>query len=248
VFYTRLLSKISAGEKCLSVLIDPDKSENQDIERLAMEAEVYGFISLMLGGSFVEDGQTEKCIDRLRKASDLPIVLFPGDTNQVSSKADSLLYLSLLSGRDPKWLIEKHIEAIPEIRDSKLEIIPTAYMVLDGGKYTSVLRKSGTNPLSQEGVDLIVNTALAGEYMGKKLVYLDAGSGALDPVHPEVIREVKRAISIPLVIGGGVDSLEKLQLAYDAGADMVVMGNVFEKDPDFISGLKSLLKSEETWS
>lgn len=248
MFYSRIISKINSGEKCLSILIDPQKSEALEIERLAMEAEAYGFVSIMVGGSFVEDGQTDACIDRLRKASDLPIVLFPGDTNQVSNKADVLLYLSLLSGRDPKWLVDKQVEAVPQILDSELEVVPTAYMVLDGGVHSSVLKKSGTQALSQSEISLIVDTAKAGEYMGKRLVYLDAGSGAIDPVHSDVITAVKEAINIPLVIGGGVDSLKKLKAAYDAGADMVVMGNVFEKDPRFISGLKELLKPEASWS
>lgn len=248
MFYSHIISKINSGEKLISILIDPEKSADINIERLAMEAEAYGFVSLMVGGSFVKDGQTEACVERLRNASDLPIVLFPGDTNQVVESADVLLYLSLLSGRDPRWLIEKHVEAVPKIQNSELEVVPTAYMVLDGGVNSSVLQKSGTEALSQSELDLIVKTAMAGELMGKKLVYLDAGSGALDPVHAEVIRAVKEKISVPLIIGGGIDSLEKLKTAYDAGADMVVMGNVFEKDPDFISGLKALLKPEETWS
>lgn len=236
------------GEPCLSVLIDPDKSEALDIERLAMEAETYGFLSIMVGGSFVSDGQTESCIRRLRKASDLPIVLFPGDTNQVSGLADSLLYMSLMSGRDPKWLIEKQLEAVPLIKNSNLEVIPTAYMVLDGGVRTSVLKKSGTEALSQKEINLIVDTAIAAELMGKQLIYLDAGSGAIDPVHPEVIQAVKRAVRIPLVVGGGIDGIDKLKAAYRAGADMLVLGNVFEKDPDFMSGLAALLNQEETWT
>ena len=155
-------------------------------------------------------------------------MLFPGDYSQITDAADGILFLSLISGRNPEYLISQQVKAVPQLKVSGLEVIPTGYLLIDGGKETAVQRVTQTLPLPQQEVEIIVNTSLAGQFSGKQLIYLEAGSGALFPVSREVISEVKAAIEIPLIVGGGIRSQEQLEEAYEAGADMVVMGTVFE--------------------
>ena len=158
---------------------------------------------------------------------------FLGIFNQVTSKADAILFLSLLSGRNPEYLIEQQIKAAPYLKEIDLEVIPTGYVLVNGGVETAVQRVSKTQPIEQKNIELITNTSLAGEYLGKKLIYLEAGSGATFPIDPRNIKVVAKALSIPLIVGGGIRSLQQMQLAYDAGADLVVIGTAFENDSTF---------------
>jgi len=155
--------------------------------------------------------------------------LFPGDYRQITAAADGILFLSLLSGENPEYLIRQQIQSVGKLRASALEIIPTGYILIDGGKQTTVERVSQTQAIPQELVQRVVDTALAGEYSGKKLIYLEAGSGALNPVSSEIIQAVKEAISIPPIVGGGIRNPSKLQEIYNAGADLVVVGTAFEQ-------------------
>ncbi len=190
------------------------------------------------GGSTDKNNQTEKVVSAIKKATNLPVILFPGDVQQITNTADGILFLTLLSGRNPEYLIEQHIKAAPVLKQTDLEIIPTGYLLIDGGNETAVQKVSHTKPISQNNVDLIVHTALAGQYSGKKLMYLEAGSGATVPVDASIINEVKNQLSIPLIVGGGIKTKQQLKTAYQAGADLVVIGTAFENDESFFNDLR----------
>ncbi len=214
-------------KKQLAALIDPENFSEDEaavfLQKLPVETSF-----LLLGGSTVKEGRTCEVAKFLKNVSNLPIILFPGDQSQISPHADALLFLSLISGRNPEYLIEQQVRSVKKIRNTSLEIIPTGYILIDGGKECAVHRVSHTKALPQNDIENIVNTALAGQYSGKKLIYLEAGSGAEIPVSTEIISAVKKEIDIPLIVGGGIRSTQQLQKSYEAGADLVVIGTAFE--------------------
>ena len=218
------------GEKLLAILIDPDKSSTAEIPSISARIDKLKADFIFVGGSEVRDGLTDSFIKNLKTQTQLPIVLFPGDFSQLTNRADGLLFLSLLSGRNPEYLIEQQIKSVPFLKNANLEIIPTGYILLDGGNQSSVLKISKTTPISQEDPQLAIDTSVAGMYKGKKLIYLEAGSGATTSVNPDIISKVKAHISIPLIVGGGIRTKEQLQHAYDHGADIVVIGTAFENN------------------
>lgn len=229
----RVLKDISeaifSNKKLLVVLIDPEKFQAGSAESFLRK--IPGAVThLFIGGSTVTSEQMEACISEIKLATNLPLVLFPGDHSQISEAADALLFLSLLSGRSPEYLIGQQIKSVGKLRNSSLEIIPTGYILIDGGKESAVQRVSQTQPMSQKDPEAIVETALAGKFSGKKLIYLEAGSGAEKPVAPEIISAVKEAVQLPVIVGGGIRSEEQLQRAYEAGADMLVVGTAFENE------------------
>ncbi|QYA25106.1 geranylgeranylglyceryl/heptaprenylglyceryl phosphate synthase [Gramella sp. MT6] len=213
--------------KLLAVLIDPDKFEEKNAFQFIQKLPKFT-THIFVGGSMVEEGRTCEVVKAIKNLSGLPVILFPGDHSQISLHADALLFLSLISGRNPEFLIEQQVRSVEKIRNTNLEIIPTGYILIDGGRETSVQRVSNTIPLAQSDIQQIVNTALAGQYSGKKLIYLEAGSGAKKPVSSEIINAVKKSLSIPVIVGGGIRSTQQLQLSYEAGADLVVVGTAFE--------------------
>ena len=217
------------NRKLQAVLIDPDKFEEEKasefIQKLPKET-----THIFVGGSTVEKGRTCSVVKSIKNLCGLPIILFPGDHSQISSHADALLFLSLISGRNPEFLIEQQVRSVEKIRRTNLEIIPTGYILIDGGRETSVQKVSNTIPLGQKNIQEIVNTALAGQYSGKKLIYLEAGSGAEFPVSAEIIQAVKKVLDIPVIVGGGIRSANQLQKTYNAGADLVVIGTAFEEN------------------
>jgi len=213
--------------KMLAVLIDPDKFDETGVSEFIQKLPK-NTTHIFVGGSTVEAGRTCTVVKAIKNVSGLPIILFPGDHSQISTHADALLFLSLISGRNPEFLIEQQVRSVEKLRNTNLEIIPTGYILIDGGRETSVQKVSNTIPLAQNNIQQIVNTALAGQYSGKKLIYLEAGSGAKFSVSSEIIQSVKEAIDIPVIVGGGIRSTEQLQLSYDAGADLVVIGTAFE--------------------
>ena len=215
------------NKKLLAVLIDPDKFEENKASEFIQKLPS-NVTHIFVGGSTVREGRTCEVVKAIKTLCGLPIILFPGDHSQISSHADALLFLSLISGRNPEFLIEQQVRSVEKIRNTSLEIIPTGYILIDGGRETSVQKVSNTIPLAQNNIRQIVNTALAGQYSGKKLIYLEAGSGANFPVSSEIIQEVKRVLNIPVIVGGGIRSIQQLQLAYEAGADLVVIGTAFE--------------------
>ena len=216
------------GEKLLAILLDPDKSTVEEIPAISKRIEKLNANFIFVGGSVVENGATELFVKNLKKYTLIPVILFPGDYSQVTNYADGLLFLSLLSGRNPEYLIEQQIKSVPFLKNSTLEIIPTGYILIDGGTNSSVLKVSKTTPIPQENIELAVSTAVAGLYKGKQLIYLEAGSGAKTVVNMQLISEVKKNITIPLIVGGGIKSKEQLNNAYKNGADMVVIGTAFE--------------------
>lgn len=195
---------------------------------------------IFVGGSDVEANVTEAMVIEIKKHTTLPIILFPGDVTQLTNEADALLFLSLISGRNPEYLIGKHIEAVPKLKEMQLEVIPTGYVLIENGKITSVEKVTKTKPLKREEIQTIVNTAKAGELLGMKLIYLEAGSGALLTVNAEIIQAVKQNLEIPLIVGGGIKSKAQVQTAYDAGADVVVIGTAFEENEAFFEELKAI--------
>lgn len=218
------------GEKLLSILLDPDKTTIEEISSIIERIKIIKADFIFVGGSFVENGTTDLFVKTLKKYTEIPIILFPGDYSQVTNNADALLFLSLLSGRNPEYLIEQQIKSVPFLKNSTLEIIPTGYILIDGGTNSSVLKVSKTIPISQENIELATATATAGMYKGKQLIYLEAGSGAKNPVNSQLISEVKKNITIPLIVGGGIRTKEHLNTAYKNGADIVVIGTAFEQN------------------
>ena len=220
-------------EKLLAILLDPDKTSLDKLPEMTSRIENLNANFIFVGGSFVENGITDLFVKTLKKHTELPLVLFPGDFSQLTNYADALLFLSLLSGRNPEYLIEQQIKSVPFLKNSSLEIIPTGYILIDGGTNSSVLKMSNTKPILQENIKLAVDTAVAGMYKGKQLIYLEAGSGAKIPVNSQLISAVKQHISIPLIVGGGIKTKEQLHTAYENGADVVVVGTAFENNPSF---------------
>ena len=236
------------GRKLFAWLVDPEKAESSgqwlvvSSQRSDSEAVELSNMLIFVGGSSGGE-QTEKVVRQLKARYDVPVVLFPGNVSQVTAEADALLFLSLLSGRNAEMLVGQQVRAAEAVRRSAIETIPMGYILVDGGRESAVARVSGTRPIAQEAVYEIVRTAMAAQMMGKQLVYLEAGSGALEPVREEVIRAVRAAISCPLIVGGGIRSTEAMQRAYDAGADIVVVGNWLEEHPEELGRFKAFSNS-----
>ncbi|MBL4663351.1 MAG: geranylgeranylglyceryl phosphate synthase family protein [Flavobacteriaceae bacterium] len=226
--YESFTEAIVLQKKLLAILIDPDKFDVNETSVFlrSLPAET---THIFVGGSTVAMGTTKNLVRNIKLYTSRPVLIFPGDFTQITDAADGLLFLSLLSGRNPEYLIGQQLKAVPLLRKSALEVLSTAYILIDGGKESEVARISGTTPMSQENVQQIVDTAKAGVLMGAKLIYLEAGSGAVIPVSEAIIFEVKKEIDVPLIVGGGIRSEAQKQIAYNAGADMVVMGTVYEK-------------------
>lgn len=235
--YQNILSAKENGKKLLAVLIDPEKVDFKNLPSFFKKVHQSITTHIFVGGSTDKHHQTEKVVLAVKELTKLPVLLFPGDVKQITNKADGILLLSLISGRNPAYLIEQHIQAVPKLLNSGLEIIPTGYILIDGQKETATQRVSNTKPIPQIEIELIKNTALAGEFLGKKLIYLEAGSGAILPVDKKVITFVKKNLSIPLLVGGGIRSKKQLDLAFKAGADLVVIGTAFENDETFFEEL-----------
>lgn len=225
--YNSFSEAVSLHKKLLAILIDPEKFEIQNVAAFLRKLPVET-THLFVGGSTVADGMTEILVKSLKLYTAKPIILFPGDVSQITNAADGLLFLSLLSGRNPEYLIGQQVKAVSKLRGTSLEIIPTGYILIDGENTSAVARVTQTKPLPQDDIQTIVDTAKAGELMGAKLMYLEAGSGAKIPVSSEIISAVKKELNIPLIVGGGIKTKEQIIAAYGAGATMIVMGTAFE--------------------
>lgn len=216
-----------AGRKMLSVLIDPEKFDPGTAKTFLRKLPS-STTHIFIGGSTVAAEDLQICVFSIKAETDLPLILFPGDHQQISGAADALLFLSLLSGRNPEYLIGQQVRSVSLIRKTQLEVIPTGYLLIEGGKECAVQRVSATSPLSLNEPQVITDTALAGQFSGKQLIYLEAGSGAAFPVASAIISEVKTAVNLPVIVGGGIRTAKQLSAAYEAGADMVVIGTAFE--------------------
>lgn len=231
------------GIKSFAVLIDPDDLDEAGLIKLvkvALECEVDYFF---IGGSLVASGDIGFVVEHIKACCNVPVVLFPGNAIQIHSGADAILFLSLISGRNPELLIGQHVVAAPILKRSNVEVIPTGYMLIHSGKPTSVTYMSNTQPIPSDKSTLAVSTALAGEMLGQALIYMDAGSGAEQPIPAKIIKEVKSNVNLPLIIGGGLSNTTKVKGALDAGADIVVIGNSAEKNPNFLIEVSNIIKN-----
>lgn len=236
--YQNIVSAKKEGKKLLAVLIDPEKMDLKHIPCFFEKIHNSIATHIFVGGSTDKDNQTESVVMAVKKETNLPIILFPGDVSQITNKADGILFLSLLSGRNPEYLIEQQIKAAPILKNAPLEIIPTGYILIDGKKETATQKVSNTKPISQEKTTRILHTSLAGEFSGKQLIYLEAGSGATQVVSQNIIEMVSNKITVPLIVGGGIHTKKQLENAFNAGADIVVIGTAFEKDESFLKVLR----------
>lgn len=232
--YEDLLKARQHGRKKLAVLIDPDKMRLGKLDQiidLSVHCKVDYFF---IGGSLIVNSQLDQCLQMIRKKCQIPLILFPGNSYQVSYHADAILFLSLVSGRNPDLLIGQHVIAAPYLKLSPLEILPTGYMLVEGGVGTTVLYMSNTSPIPSNKSDIAVCTAMAAEMLGLRILFMDAGSGASKPVPSDMISSVRGAISIPIIVGGGIRTAEKVKENLNAGADVIVIGNAFEYDPSLM--------------
>jgi putative glycerol-1-phosphate prenyltransferase len=242
-----LLSKFQKITKCqqkkIAILVDPDKSDDKHLQQLCNNPAFNSIDYLFVGGSLITKGQIDQCITSLRHLTEKPIIIFPGVGNQICSKADGILLLSLISGRNADLLITKHVESAFELKKSGLEILSTSYILIDGGCATSVSYISNTTPIPRNKPAIAAATALAGEMLGHSLVYLDAGSGAENPINPQMIKIIRKTIKSPIIVGGGIRNGETLYEIFEAGADVVVIGNYLESNPNFLSEMAAVKKS-----
>ena len=222
------------GKKLLAILVDPDKLKLREIKKTVLKINNTKVDFIFVGGSTVLPNATHLFVQELKIHTKIPVVLFPGETGQITDLADGILFLSLLSGDNPEYLIHQQVKAAPILKKTNLEIIPTGYILVDGGNKTAVQKISETTPILQSEKNKIINTALAAEYLGKQLVYLEAGSGAKKPIAPSIISAVRKEIDIPIIVGGGIRSHAAMQNAYDNGADIVVIGTAFEENENFL--------------
>ncbi len=233
-----IINSKQKGKKLLAILLDPDKIILSDLELLISKITTNNVDFIFVGGSTVHIGVTDKIAKKINDLTPIPIVLFPGDFTQLTNNADAVLFLSLLSGRNPEYLIEQQIKSVEFLKNSNLEIIPTAYILIDGGVETSVQKVSKTIPIPQSNIEEIVHTAIASQYLGKQLIYLEAGSGATEAVDPKIIKKVGENIDIPIIVGGGIRSKKQLENAYENGANLVVIGTAYEENIDILIELK----------
>lgn len=220
--------------KKLAVLIDPDKPSDAQILSMVEKANAADVDFFFVGGSLLVTDSLDHCIKLIKEHSKIPALIFPGNSLQISKYCDGFLLLSLISGRNPEMLIGRHVIAAPYLKLYGNEIIPTGYMLIDSGKATSVTYMSDTTPIPHDKDDIAMCTAIAGEMLGLKLIYLEAGSGAMMPVSTSMISKVKQMISIPLIVGGGIKTPEMAAEAAKAGADVIVIGTAFEKEPELL--------------
>lgn len=241
--YSKITRGKKEGKKQFAILIDPDKSEINKTAKIAEIAELAGVDYFFVGGSILTNGNIEDCIKTLKENSSIPTILFPGSTLQINFKADALLFLSLISGRNPEMLIGKHVVAAPILKTGSLEVLPTGYILIDCGNSTTVSYMSNTTPIPYDKNDIAVCTAMAGELLGLKLIYLDGGSGAANPISETMISNVKENIAVPLIIGGGIKTHETAINICKAGADMIVVGNAIENDISLIESISEAVHS-----
>lgn len=222
-------------KKALAILIDPDSFTTlEDLLGLINLSAENNIAYFFVGGSLITKDTQRLIIHTIKNNCDIPVILFPGSSMHIDTDADGILFLSLISGRNPELLIGQHVTAAPLLKSANIEVLPTGYMLIDGGSNTTVAYMSGTTPIPNDKNSIAVATAMAGEMLGLKLIYMDAGSGASIRIGPSMIREVKEQTGCPLIIGGGIDTAEKAEEALRAGADTIVIGNAIEKDPNLL--------------
>jgi putative glycerol-1-phosphate prenyltransferase len=239
-FTTKLITCQIDQKKALAVLIDPDKN-NESVSNIAQLCEQNQVDFILVGGSLLSSSNLQNTILSIKQHYSGFVYLFPGNEMMIAPEADGILFLSLLSGRNPEYLIGKHVNAAPLLIQSNLDVVPTAYILIDGGRETSVSYISNTKPIPSDKPDIATATALAGQLLGFQCTYMDAGSGAQTPISEAMISAVAGSISIPLIVGGGITDPEKAYLNCKAGANMIVIGNAIEKDPSLIKEMSAAI-------
>ena len=245
--YSDIVQAKKANKKLLAILLDPDKIDRAKMDHLILKINHSPATHIFVGGSHVMSTDIDDLIIKFRQECHLPVVLFPGNPSQISTLANGILFLSLISGRNPDFLIEHQVAAAPLLKKSNLEVIPTGYILIESGSQTAVETVSDTQPLRLDQIEKITATAIAGELLGQQLIYLEAGSGAKNPVAVEIIKQVAENLNIPLIVGGGITTSHSIDNAYNAGADLVVIGTAFENDYDFFDKIFQAIefKTEE---
>lgn len=241
--YQSIKASRQKRQKQFVILIDPDKMDSVDLESTLLLAQEAKVDYIFVGGSLIVNDMLDYCVQTIKQKTNIPVILFPGNAFQLSYQADALLFLSLISGRNPDLLIGQHVISAPYLKSSNLEIIPTGYMLIDGGVPTTVTYISNTTPIPANKKDVALCTAMAGEMLGLKMIYMDAGSGAQNAISEEMIRTVSENIDIPLIIGGGIRTPEKALANVKAGADVIVVGNAIEKDPTLLLEMAAAVHS-----
>lgn len=241
--YQLLTEKKKHGKKSFAVLVDPDRVNPSVLDELVDLSITAKVDYLLVGGSLVISNYLDECVQHIKKNCDIPVIIFPGSPTQVSKYADALLYLSLISGRNPELLIGQHVVSATLVKQSGLEIMPTGYIVVDGGAPTTVSYISNATPIPSDKNEIAMCTAMAGEMLGLKLIYMDSGSGAKRPITESMIKVVADNIQIPLIVGGGIIEPEKAYLNCKAGADVIVVGNAIEKDASLIKEMSNAVHS-----
>ena len=231
--YLDILKAKQQKLRLLAILIDPDKIDWQNLGTMMQQIKNSPATHILVGGSYVSSNRLGELILNLKSTCELPVILFPGNPSQISNEADGILFLSLISGTNPDFLIGHHVQAAPILKKTHLEIIPTGYILIESGNETAVANVSQTAPLPLNNPNLIADTALAGQMLGNKLIYLEAGSGAKNHIPADVIIMVSENLDFPLIVGGGIRTASAIEAAYSAGADMVVIGTAFENDNGF---------------
>jgi putative glycerol-1-phosphate prenyltransferase len=229
-------------KKSFALLIDPDNVSELDCIELLHLAESAAVDFLFIGGSLITGNNLGRIVEICKSNTQIPVVLFPGSSLHIDTEADAILFLSLISGRNPDFLIGQHILAAPILKRSRLEILPTGYMLVDTGKQTTVSFISNTTPIPYDKPDVAACIAMAGEMLGLQIIYMDGGSGAEKPISPQMISAVRKAVDTPLIVGGGINSPEKVQIALKAGADVIVVGNAIEKNSGLILKITQTIK------
>lgn len=243
MIYTDILRKKDSAKQ-FALLIDPSKHNGKSLKEAAIAAASFQVDFIFIGGSLVS-GAVDNDIEIIRSEAKIPIVIFPGSLFQISNKADAILLLSLISGRNPEYLIGNHVIAAPVLKNSNLEVISTGYLLIENGVTSSVEYISNTKPIPASKTDLVIATVLAGEMLGLKLIYLEGGSGSNNPINDILIRKVKSSIHIPLIVGGGIHSTDDLMKVYKAGADIAVVGNALENN---LNSLKALVEVRNSFN
>lgn len=238
----QLYSAKKNNQRLFSLLIDPDKTASNELERTAISAQNAGVDMFFVGGSLLVRNTLFDTVQIIKANCDIPVVLFPGDNMQVVPNADAILLLSVISGRNAEMLIGKHVVAAPRLKNSGLEIIPTGYMLIDSGKPTTASYMSNTNPLPHDKDDIAACTAMAGEMLGMKTIFMDGGSGALNSVSENMVRRVAEHVDVPIIVGGGLKTPEMAKARFDAGATVVVVGNAIEQNGALLAEMASVSK------
>jgi phosphoglycerol geranylgeranyltransferase len=230
MIYGKIIQHKNAGKKQVAILVDPDKVSDKMLFSLIESAVIHGVDYFFVGGSLLVSDNIDETIGLIKESCKIPVVLFPGSPMQISRHADAILFLSLISGRNAEALIGQHVIAAPAIKRSNLEVLPTGYMLIDSGRATTVSYMSNSSPIPSDKPEIAACTAMAGEMLGLKLIYLDAGSGAKNPVTGEMIAQVSKNIQVPLIVGGGIRTAEDAFHVFSRGADLIVIGTAVEKN------------------